>query len=338
MRILNGISSVSLQSTKYLVDALRSLNFNSDIVIYKENKLLKNFEDINLNLNLKSYHKYPIYFIKLFIFFFYCLYNYDVFHFHFGHSLLPKNLDLSILKQLNKKVYMEYHGSDIRRKKAYKDKPLNISDIKLKTNKESYRKQKRIAKYVDGIIVHDQELYEHLFDFGQKNYILPLRIDTEKFKPNFPKETNKVRIVHAPSKRGIKGTSFIISAIKSLSKKFNIEFILVENKSHAEAIEIYKNADIVIDQLLIGSYGMLSIEAMALGKPTICYIRDDLLETFPNGLPIFNANKYNIEIKLEELITNWSLRNKLGRRGRDYIINYHDSKKIAKMAIEIYQN
>ena len=36
------------------------------------------------------------------------------------------------------------------------------------------------------------------------------------------------------------------------------------------------NADLIVDQLIIGWYAMFAIESMALEKPVICYLREDL--------------------------------------------------------------
>ena len=40
--------------------------------------------------------------------------DYDLFHFYFGKSLLPLNLDMPILKLFNKKTIMHYVGTNIR--------------------------------------------------------------------------------------------------------------------------------------------------------------------------------------------------------------------------------
>lgn len=338
MKIINGISSVSLQSTRYLSDALRELGHESDIVVYRGNRLLIGYEDINLDLNMKNYFKYPRYIVRILRFFFHCIKKYDVFHFHFGHSLLPKNIDLWLLRKLNKKVYMEYHGSELRRKSVYEAKNVYNKGFSGVEDKISYKMQWRIAKNVNGIIVHDYELKEHLYDFGVNEFVLPLRIEIKRFIPNYPKKTSKVLIVHSPSNRETKGTLFLIEAIDQLSKNYEIDFRLVEGLSNEKAKEIYEKADIIVDQLLIGTYGMFAIESMAYGKPTVCYIREDLINSFPEPPPICNANINNIKEKLEELIIDFDFRYQMGIKGRKYIEKYHDSNLLANKAVEIYNS
>ncbi len=117
---------------------------------------------------------------------------------------------------------------------------------------------------------------------------------------------------------------------------YEIDFVLVENMTNDKAIELYQSADIIIDQLLIGTYGVFACEAMALGKPVVTYISQEMKSEFPDELPIVSANIENIESKLEMLINNAKLRNDIGISGRKYVEKYHDFKNVAKLAKHIY--
>jgi glycosyltransferase involved in cell wall biosynthesis len=335
LRVLHGISPISLQSTRYLSDALQKQGITSSVVIYRSNPLLTGFEDKSLGINTSCYWKYPYYSVKIIAFFLKSLFHYDVFHFHFGYSLLPYNLDLGILKLFRKKTFMEYHGSDIRRKSVFRNNRYYIDEFAL-SDEISYKKQKRISRHISGIIVHDSELAENLFYFKTKTYQIPLRLDLQHFIPVYPDIAVKtLMIVHSPSNSAIKGTAIIVEAIKTLQRKYNFDFKLLSNLTNSEVMKVFQQADIVIDQLIIGSYGMVSIEAMAFGKPVICYLRETLFreDQIP---PICNANIHNIEQKLEELITKPALRKELGFLGRKFVEQYHDSEIIASKAMKIY--
>ena len=90
----------------------------------------------------------------------------------------------------------------------------------------------------------------------------------------------------------------------------NIKFSIVENLSNTEALEIYKSADLFIDQVLIGWYGGVSIELMKMGKPIAVYIREEDLKFIPVGMAddlkksIINIDPFNIETNLVEYIEN----------------------------------
>ena len=58
------------------------------------------------------------------------------------------------------------------------------------------------------------------------------------------------------------------------------DFKLLRALPHAEAQRVYAQADIIIDQILIGATGVLTLEAWALGKPVVVNLRPDLFEPF----------------------------------------------------------
>ena len=107
--------------------------------------------------------------------------------------------------------------------------------------------------------------------------------------------------------------------------------------THLEAIKVYQKADIIVDQLLAGTYGVFALEGMAMGKPVITYITEEMKKTLPGSLPIVSANPDNIKEKLEMLIQDGQLRRKLGKEGRVYVEAYHDYKKNAKLLGRIYE-
>ena len=78
-------------------------------------------------------------------------------------------------------------------------------------------------------------------------------------------------IAHSPSDRKKKGTQELIEAVEALKKDgYDIELDIIEGVSYLESIARKKNALLFYDQSLTGFYGNASIEAMALGVPTMC--------------------------------------------------------------------
>ena len=154
--------------------------------------------------------------------------------------------------------------------------------------------------------------------------------------PVFPDiRVKKPVVVHAPSNSGRKGSNWIIEAANKLNDR--IDFVLVENKSQEEAIELYRKADIIIDQISVGAYGVFAIEGMALGKPVLSYISDKVRKSLPNTCPIQNIEPDTIYDVLNKLSCNPKLRRKIGIQGRKYVEEYHDYTKNAKLLKDIYE-
>ena len=289
-----------------------------------------------LYLNLEDKNKFLRWFI-LISNFIKSLFLYDSFLFIFGTTLLPYNLDLPILKILGKKTGMIFCGCDIRCRDTVLKERRQYSVCKechQECDCEQKRKKiRRIEEYVN--IIFSQPDYSQLLSREYKYIWMP--IDLDEWQVNFVNHTIPI-IVHAPSHREKKGTKYILEVIEKLKKEsYKFKFILLENLPHQKVKNYLKNSDIVVDQLLMGWHGVLAIEAMASGKPVLCYIRRDFKKYSP-GIPILSTTPKNIYDNLKLLLENSKLRQKLGKRGREYVEKYHDSKKITQQIIKFFKN
>ena len=335
IRVFHGMTDVAGQGS-YAVAGLRKLGVHADMVVLAKNKFAyTDYKSLNISKNPWTY---PWSALKILFFALITIPRYNVFHFHFGRSLLPLNLDLPILKLLGKKVFMEYHGSDIRWQ-FYREKPNYWPEEQLPAaSTRSAKTNKWISKWIDGYILHDYELVKHLPTTDVPVYFVPLKIDVNRFIPNYPEiENRRPLIVHAPSDSLIKGSRYVLEAIERLKEKYDFDFELVQNKPQAEALEIFSRADIIADQFFIGCYGVFTVEAMAMGKPVICYISEDMREHFPEELPVQNANIENLEQVIESLIQDAQKRNQVGKESRVYAENYHSLDTVARALLDIYE-
>lgn len=240
--------------------------------------------------------------------------DYDLLHFHYS-SGLPFGLDFPLWRLLHKKVVIHHHGTDIR----YKGEHWFLN------------------RFAQRIFVSTPDLLE----WSQNAIWIPNPLDLELYpyvgvKEIRENDADPIKIIHAPSKRILKGTEDVLRAVKQLkSQGYNIKLFLVENTPHKEALEYYKQADIVIDQLLIGWYGMVAQECMALGKPVCVYLREDLEGYIPSH-PMLNTTRDNIVNNLKQLIEDAALRANLGEKGRIYVEKVHNSARIAQMLSDLY--
>lgn len=334
MKILHAPTEIAGQMG-ILSRAQRELGYYSHSCSYANSWAgYKCDECLNFEQPGNKYHKG----LRMLRFFLGATRRYDVFHFHFGRTLLPCNVDLPILKALGKKMVMQYWGSDVRQK-SIAERNNKFVKVKVENEEQIISNIKGIAKYIDTAIVEDYELHEYVRDYFKKVVVIRQAVALSEYTPVIPSvHTKKPVIVHAPSDKRIKGTEYVLEAISRLEKEHDLKFVLVHGMPHRRAKEIYQRADIIVDQLLGGTYGIFAVEAMALGKPVLCYIREDLRGTYPEELPIVSANPENIYDQLKVLVENGGLRRDLGLRGRDYVERYHDSLKIAKQLIELYES
>ncbi|WP_169713511.1 glycosyltransferase family 4 protein [Paludifilum halophilum] len=266
--------------------------------------------------------------------------EFDVFHYYWGLTIYNDGSDLDQLIHQHKKVLMRHCGNDVRiRSAARKNNPyIRILYRNGQTEEQVVNHLKILSRRIRDAVVPDYELYEHAKLFYEKVHVVPRMIQTQSFRPRFPDEKNdRPLVVHAPSLPFFKGSGDVIDTVKELQRRYDFDFQLVKNLPQRKALKIYSRADIIIDQLLIGTYGVLAVEAMALGKPVISYLREDLKSTFLTDPPIVSANPATLYEQLEWLITHPAERRRLGISGRKYVEDMHDVRKVVPQMIRVYK-
>jgi glycosyltransferase involved in cell wall biosynthesis len=237
--------------------------------------------------------------------------RFDVFHFYFGLTLVPQSVQYPILRALRKKSVMHYLGSDIR------GKPPD----------ELAAGRKAGAQVVGS--------YDAL-RWVPEAEVIPPGIDVQAIEPAPPSDRARPVILHAPSSRRRKGTEHVVAACEGL----DAELVLVEGLHHDEAFERYRQADIVVDQLNSGWYGLLAIECMALGKPVVGCLNEDgarrTEDAFGVPVPIVRATKDDLGARLELLVASAAERRRIGAESRAYAERVHDLDRVADRLLDLY--
>lgn len=272
-----------------------------------------------------------------------CFFKYDIFHFFFGKTLFPMQLDLPLYKLFGKKVIMEYLGYDVQlyEKSVKKYKITNVKyyyskDLSLKKDKIKKKRLKWESKFVSKQLV----CAPYLSEFVPGSEVLPLAIDLNEYKySQLEMNTNYIKIMHAPTHTGNKGTVYIEKAINRLIKEgYKILYMRIQNVPHSELKKKYYECDIFVDQVVGGWYGTAAIEAMAVGRPTVCFIRKSYFKYIDYGekIPIINANPQNLYSILKHYINNKDLLPEFGIKSRKFVEEIHDVEKITNKMIQIY--
>ncbi|TXK84645.1 glycosyltransferase family 4 protein [Paenibacillus sp. N3.4] len=264
---------------------------------------------------------------------------FDLFHFHYASSLLPDYKDLEIIRGKGKKMIMHHWGNDIRFHDLARINNPYVYTGDSPGNEVIHHRLTAISQYVDEAIVQDYEVYTYARPYYKKVHVVPISIDLSRFIPSSPKkDVKRPLILHAPTNPDFKGTLAIEEAIHHLQKSYNFEYRRIQHLNHEEAVKLYREADLIIDQIRCGSYGLLSVEAMALGKPVLAFIRSDVAARFPSQLPVVNANPDNITSAIQLLLENPSLRLEMGEHGREYAEKYHAKEVVVDLLEQIYGN
>ena len=301
---------------------LREIGVESTLLVFNERPFQRGF-DVNLELRDTSKPgSIPYNLPKQLRALTWAVRNFDVFHFHAGLTLAPRRITLPLLKARRKGIVFQSWGSDLRNRSA--------SDVSYLSSA--------------GAVIVGSYLTRRLAPRGnwpEYDVVPPaLVLDHWEASPTEPGET--LRIAHAPSKRAVKGTDTVLAAVESLrAKGAPIELDLIEGVPNREARLRYAAADVVIDQLRIGWYGMLAIESMALAKPVVVHLDEEAAaeteEAFGLELPLVRASETDLEEVLAGLIDRRETLPELGGRSRAYVERVHSHTEVAKQVLEIYE-
>ncbi|HEY2327780.1 MAG TPA: hypothetical protein VGH52_09875 [Gaiellaceae bacterium] len=289
------------------VQALRRRGVDTQLVVFERYKLHHEADwslDRKGNLARKQLTQWRA-FLKL-------LPRYDIFHFYSSVTFVPKSVQFRILHALGKKGIYHYLGSDIRGKT---------------------REQLAYGLAADAEIVGS---YDAIRWVPHADVVLP-GVEVSRIEPAIPNDRKRPVILHAPSSRRRKGTEHVVAACEGLDADLEI----VEGLPHDEAFERYRNADIVVDQLNAGWYGVFAIECLALGKPIVTFLHDEAVrrteEAYGVRVPLRSATADTLREALRPLVADASLRRSVGAASRAYAEKLHDIDQIAGQLIGLYE-
>jgi len=300
---------------------LEALGCKSTMLVFNEQPFERGF-DRNLRLRKTgSRTDLPLNLAKQFRTLAWALPRYDIFHFHAGHTLVPDRINLPLLRALRKGVVFQSWGSDLRGRSVREVSYLRRADAVI------------VGSFLTRRLAPEGPwpAYE----------VVPPAIDLGGWEPVENEPGPKLRIVHAPSKRAVKGTEAVIEAVHALrSRGAPVELDLVEGVPHREARKRFADADVIVDQLRVGWYGMFAIETMALGKPVVCFLDEEAAaETaaeFGLDVPIVRSGEEELPDVLERLVETRAELPEVGRRSREYVEKVHSHVNVARRVLAVY--
>jgi glycosyltransferase involved in cell wall biosynthesis len=282
--------------------------------------------------------------------------KYDIVHSH-GYN---RYLSEIALKVLYKKIPLIFspHGF-IHTKKNYLFKIIHDLTIGRYIRK---------ANYCTALTKLDFKEYKRLGVKERKILEIPNGVDFEEFSKEDKKEISKIKkeygkfILYVGRIHKSKGLQYVIEAIKDIDIK-----LLIVGKDSGYKKELEKISEGmkirskivflggIIDKKLIDFYkaseafvlfsewegfGIVAIEAMAAGKPLIVSDRGSLpylVKEGKQGFVVEFKNVQKLSNKIEEILTNKKLQEKMGKEGIKTSKNY-DWKKIVNKYEEVYKN
>gem|GEM_PF-89737 len=274
--------------------------------------------------------------------------KYDVFHFNWFLSFLPNQIDVEYIRKSGSAVYFHWRGCFILTKLApeFAAKGQSVADACAACKARGWRRE-YFARFARGIEHASRVIVStpNLCHCDERFEYAPLSLDPALASVPIRKsrvlpDNAPVVVMHAPSSSAmeeVKGTEHVRAAVEHLvSEGFNLILQMVQNLPRQDAIMKFRDADIFVEQLTLGSYGNTAIEAMAHGVPVISSHHPDHAHLAP-GCPIVHADPTTLVDRLRELIADKEARERIGRQSYEFVRTFHGNGQVAGHFDRLYR-
>lgn len=284
------------------------------------------------------------------------LLSYDIFHTYYDRGfLLPfggygspnygvNEEEMRFLRIAGKRFYCMSYGADNRtRKRTLESGPINfcmhctapgrycICDDDAAEEMFAVIDQYTTANLASGLST------DYIPNAIELHYLV---VDTDRFEPTplEPDAGRPLRVLHAPNHPHFKGSHYLMDAVDALRREgVNIELNLVTGVAQTQVMKAMQESDIIVDQLIGGFYGQTAIEAMAMGRPVMCFISDPSRAAAPDELPIINCDPDTVEDTLRKYATDRTSLKSIGVRSRAYVERHHSLDALAHRLHALYR-
>lgn len=259
----------------------------------------------------------------------------ELFHVHYALQ------DAYLTLKLNKEpVLLHVHGTDVRET--------------IDTRKWGWMVRHNLEKATK-VVVDANDVFEKTLSYRNDAEMVPIPLDLKQFNMK-PMNDGDSFVIFSPYLSALRGSQILIEVISQLELSHpNIRLRLIKgNPSLArfakrmvnnveilnqipneEMPKLYEEADVVVSDLGLGYLTVSSLEAMAIGRPVIQFIRGDLYRETP---PVVVCRSvFDLKRNLTTLLALRGYGEGVVLSQRKYVEKYHDAEKVANKFVKIYE-
>lgn len=270
----------------------------------------------------------------------------DIFIFLCGETFSHTRLDYIYLRMLKKKSIAIYLGSDTR--PCFIDGFVKYSTrgllARLNRQKKNIRNAERYCSYIvnnpAGGQLH-QKKFLNWFMLGVPS--VP-RAQADVANTTTRKSSRPIRVLHAPSSKGAKGTVEILKIVDNLkSAGHHIDLKLLSGVPNSEVIEAIKHCDFVIDQLYSDTpMAAFATEAATLGKVSVVggYFANEITNYLPDHMipPTLYVHPDKVQEAVEFLVSNPDELAARSEKVKSFVTEYWSIELIAERYLRLFND
>lgn len=165
---------------------------------------------------------------------------------------------------------------------------------------------------------------------------LPVVVDPDRWATTRAPFVDRERplVVHIPSRTIVKGTDLIDPVLNGLAEEGLIDYRSITGLSNDEMVAAYGDADIVVDQLRLGIYGVAACEAMAAGRVVVSHVDEQVRSVVAREcgatLPVIEATATTLEAVVRDLVAHPERATEAAAAGPAFVRLHHDGARSAE--------
>jgi len=279
------------------------------------------------------------------------LHGYDLIFIHREASPIgPPIFEWWIAKVIRKKIIYDFDDSIWLANTS--------AENSLIANLKWHRKVTSICKWAWKVSTGNEYLAEYARLYNDNVVVIPTTIDTEYHQLEIPEQIrdDALRIGWTGTHSTMEYLNIVKKALETLSEKYNISFLVISNQPSETAMENVKylkwskeseiedlqKIDIGImpmpdNEWTKGKCGFKALQFMALGKPVIASpvgANTDIIQDGINGF-LASTNEEWVA-KLSQLIEDPELREKLGKAGRQTVVEKYSLEANKQKYLDLF--
>ncbi|WP_256841770.1 hypothetical protein [Ornithinimicrobium cryptoxanthini] len=268
-----------------------------------------------------------------------------------GRAVLDHPLDRTIIEDLPRlraagvDVGLLIHGSELRdlreHAEAYPHSPFQGEwDERWERMQATVDRTRAIVADFDGpVFVSTPDM----LDFVPGATMLPIVVDVDRFtvQPGGRAvrvlERDRPVVLHAPTNPRLKGTDAVEQVLHRLEREGLVTYRRLQGIPNQEMPDFLHDADVVIDQIVLGNPGTLTAEATAAGRLLIAHlaphVRELMTRLDAEGLapPVVEAGPATLEEVLREILGDRSTYQEIAAQGPAWARHNHDGTRAASV-------
>lgn len=266
--------------------------------------------------------------------------RYETIHAHFMYTVSQEGWELPILKRLGRRLVVHFRGCEAR------DRARNMAlhpDINICQDcdhrppicglQQSARRREWARRFADAVLVTTPDMKDFNPDASHFPFFAPDVAAPERERS----AGSEFRIVHVTNQPGIEGTRQIECAVENLRRRgWPVRFVWLHGRPHDEVLRELAGADLAIGKMKMGYYANAQIESMAMGVPTVTFVREEFMTDALRRSGFIFATLANLEGTIEHYLRHPGELAEKRAVARSSILALHDNAALSRRLIDIY--